>query len=133
MTLGEPVTVADSGEMRRDTASRAGAGMTAVFLLIPPVVGAVVAGFVLTSPGRVPWVLAASLLLGLVLFLVASPLARRSRGFTHAGYRRAAETAVLGGLSAGAVAFYTLVVYLLAGYREPWSAELACLLFSGLN
>jgi hypothetical protein len=76
-------------------------------------------------------VLGAGLIVGLISFLLATPLATRSDQLRKAGYRRAAELAILIGFVAGAVVAYTLGVYLLLGYRRPWSAELLSALFGG--
>lgn len=101
------------------------------YLLIPPLLGVLIGGLFLTEPGRVPWVLGVSLILGLMCFLLATPLAARSDQLRKAGYRRAAELAILVGFIAGSVVAYTLVVYLLLGFRRPWAAELLGALFGG--
>lgn len=103
---------------------RAGPFMVVLFLLIPPVLGSGLAAGILTEPSRVPWVLTGGFLAAVLFFLLATPLARRSDEFRVAGYRRAAEAAVLAGLTAGATVAYTLLVYLLVGYRTPWAARL---------
>ncbi|MEJ2540472.1 MAG: hypothetical protein P8188_10950, partial [Gemmatimonadota bacterium] len=103
---------------------RAGPAKSILYVLIPPVLGAFVAGLLLRDPAAVPWVLGGALVVGLVAFLLATPLATRSNGLRNAGYRRAAELAILVGLVAGAVVAYTLVVYLLLGFHRAWSAEL---------
>jgi len=110
---------------------RAGAGPIATYVLLPPVAGACVAALFLTSLSAVPWVLGFAILVGGICFLLASPLARRSDGLRKAGYRRAAELVILVGFTAGAVVAYTLVVYLLLGFRRPWAAEFVLALFGG--
>ncbi len=115
-----------SGEVRR-----AGALKSLTYFLMPPVLGALIGGLFLTGPAAVPWVLGASLIAGLVGFLLATPLATRSDELRKAGYRRAAELAILVGFVAGCVVAYTLVVYLLLGFRRPWAAELLAALFGG--
>ncbi|HSG46864.1 MAG TPA: hypothetical protein VLA43_03505 [Longimicrobiales bacterium] len=103
---------------------RAGPGMVLLFLLIPPVGGSLLAASVLTHPGRVPGVLLVAFFVGVATFLAASPLAERSQGFRVALYRRLAESAVLLGFTSGVVVLYTLLVYLLLGFRRPWAADL---------
>lgn len=115
-----------SGEVRR-----AGALTSLTYFLMPPVFGAFIGGLFLTEPSRVPWVLGASLTAGLMGFLLATPLASRSDQLRKAGYRRAAELAILVGFVSGAVVAYTLVVYLLLGFRRPWAAEFLGALFGG--
>lgn len=110
---------------------RAGPWMVLLFLLIPPVGGALLAGAALTDPGRVPGVLLAAFFVGVVTFLAASPLAERSQGFKVAFYRRLAELSVLLGFTSGVVVLYTLIVYLLLGFRRPWVAELFRALLGG--
>jgi Na+/H+-translocating membrane pyrophosphatase len=110
---------------------RAGALKSLTYFLMPPVLGALIGGLFLTGPAAVPWVLGASLIAGLVGFLLATPLATRSDELRKAGYRRAAELAILVGFVAGCVVAYTLVVYLLLGFRRPWAAELLAALFGG--
>ena len=110
---------------------RAGAFKSLTYFLMPPFLGAFVAALFLTGPAAVPWVLGGALLIGLISFLLATPLATRSDQLRNAGYRRAAELAILVGFIAGAVVAYTLGVYLLLGFRRPWSAELVSVLFGG--
>lgn len=110
---------------------RAGTGRIATYVLFPPLAGAFAAGLFLTDLSMVPWVAGIAILIGGVCFLAATPLARRSDGLRHAGYRRAAELVILVGFTAGAVVAYTLVVYLLLGFRRPWAAELVAAIFGG--
>ncbi len=110
---------------------RAGAVKSLTYLLMPLFLGAFIGGLFLTSPAAAPWVLGASLILGLIGFLLATPLAARSDQLRKAGYRRAAELAILVGFIAGGVVAYTLVVYLLLGFRRPWAAELLSAVFGG--
>lgn len=105
--------------------------MSTLYFLLPPLLGAVIGGLFLTGPSAVPWVLASSLVIGLMGFLLATPLATRSDQLRRAGYRRAAELAILVGFIAGGVVAYTLVVYLLLGFRRPWAADLLRALFGG--
>jgi hypothetical protein len=98
---------------------------------MPPFLGAFVAALFLTGPSAVPWVLGGALLVGLISFLLATPLASRSDQLRKAGYRRAAELAILIGFIAGGVVAYTLGVYLLLGFRRPWSRDLFVALFGG--
>lgn len=121
----------DAGQRGPEELRRAGAVKSLTYFLMPPVLGAVVGGLFLTEPAAVPWVLGGSLLVGLMSFLLATPLATRSDQLRKAGYRRAAELAILIGFIAGAVVAYTLVVYLLLGFRRPWAAELLSALFGG--
>lgn len=110
---------------------RAGPWMVLLFLLIPPVGGSLLAAAVLTNPGRVPWVLLGAFFVGVTTFLAASPLAERSRGFRVASYRRLAELSVLLGFTSGVVVLYTLLVYLLLGFRRPWAADMFQALLGG--
>lgn len=113
----------------RPPVRRAGTFKSLLYVLMPPFLGAFVAGLFLTEPAAVPWVLGVSIVVGLICFLLATPLASRSDQLRKAGYRRAAELAILIGFVAGAVVAYTLGVYLLLGFRRPWSAELLAALF----
>jgi hypothetical protein len=112
-------------------ARRASAFKSLLYFLLPPFLGAFVAALFLTGPSAVPWVLGGSLLMGLIGFLLATPLATRSDQLRKAGYRRAAELSILIGFIAGAVVAYTLGVYLLLGFRRPWARELFTALFGG--
>lgn len=105
--------------------------MVLLFLMIPPVVGSVIAAALLTDPSRVPPVLVGAFFVGVVTFLAASPLAERSQGFQVALYRRLAELSVLAGFTSGVVVLYTLLVYLLLGMRRPWAADLFRTLLGG--
>ena len=120
-----------SGANGGDEVRRAGALTSLTYFLMPPLFGAFIGGLFLTETAMVPWVLGAALLAGLMGFLLATPLAARSDQLRKAGYRRAAELAILVGFIAGAVVAYTLVVYLLLGFRRPWAAELLRPLFGG--
>lgn len=103
---------------------RASALGIAAFVLTPPLAGSVIGSLLLSGPGREPWVITGAFLLGLVFFLLANPLGRRSEGFRIARYRRMAELAVLLGLTCGAVVVYALVVHTILGIRTPWAADL---------
>ena len=135
--MGEVREKGETAPVRRGSAGRSGEPRKAgtltslTYFLIPPLLGAFIGGLFLTGPGAVPWVLGGSLLVGLMSFLLATPLATRSDHLRRAGYRRAAELAILIGFVAGAVVAYTLVVYLLLGLRRPWAAELLSALFGG--
>jgi len=120
-----------SGDLGAADRTRAGTGTILAYVLIPPLAGSFIAGLFLSGLNTVPWVAGIAILVGGVCFLLASPLARRSDGLRHAGYRRAAELVILVGFTAGGVVAYTLVVYLLLGVRRPWAAELLSGLFGG--
>lgn len=108
---------------------RAGVGMVLFFALIPPVVGSVVASLALQAPGRVPVVLLSGFFGAVVLFLVATPLGRRSNQMQIASYRRLTEFAILAGMTAAAVVLYTLIIHLLLGWQQPWASGLLSPLF----
>lgn len=112
-------------------ARRASPLKSLLYFLTPPFLGAFVAALFLTDPSAVPWVLGGALVVGLISFLLATPLATRSDQLRKAGYRRAAELSILIGFVAGGVVAYTLAVYLLLGFRRPWSRELFAALLGG--
>lgn len=105
---------------RRIPPVRAGLRKSILFALVPPAAGVALGGLLLRRPEHVPWILVGSVLAGLAAFLLVAPLGRRSRDFQNALYRRGTELAVLAGLTAGALVVYTLVVYVMLGYRRPW-------------
>ena len=109
------------GEGRSGNGSqRARLPMILLFVLAPPVAGSAIASLLLMVPGREPWVITGGFLLGIVFFLLAEPLGRRSDGFRIALYRRLAEAAVFLGLTCGAVVAYAVLVHTLLGFRAPW-------------
>lgn len=119
----EPVRAGHAGQRR------ASVGMVLAFALIPPVFGSLLASLLVASPGRVPFVLIGGLFGAVLFFLVATPLARRSNQMRITSYRRAAELAILAGMTSSAVVLYTLVVHLLIGWQRPWAWELVTALF----
>jgi hypothetical protein len=70
-------------------------------------------------------VLLGSFVVAVASFLLVAPLGRRSDDFRNALYRRGTELAVLAGLTACALMAYTLIVYLLLGFRTPWLLDAA--------
>lgn len=103
---------------------RAGPGAAALFALVPPVLGSVLGGLLLTGDGRVPTVLTGSVAVALVCAVALPGLGRRSRDFRDSLFRRLTEVMVLLGLTATALIVYTLVVYLLLDLRSPWALNL---------
>ncbi len=102
-----------------------------LYVSIPPVVGFSLASWLLVEVSRVPWVLMGSVFVGAVAFIATTPLGRRSEHFEVAAYRRAAEVSVLVGLTAMAVAAWTVGPYLVLGIRQSWVRDALALVFGG--
>ena len=110
---------------------RAGVGTALVFILIPPFGGAFAASLLLASSAMVPWVLIGGLFGTVGLFLVATPLGRRSNDLRVTFYRRLTELSILAGMTSAVVVAYTLLVYLLIGWQRPWAKEILSALVGG--